>query len=286
MTYVLYNPLSGNGEGGLRIRKLREELPEKESSFIDVRAAEPTLGVDFSSVSATDRLILAGGDGTLHRFLNIVSSPEALPFEVYLFPTGVENRFYTRHMKHRGGLLLLNDLVKKLPQLTVGTEKIRWINGVGVGLDTFVREEIRKNERLSEQPMSPRTAHVKGMLLKDWSSTAQVRVDGEARKLQRMCFLSVTMDRRTEGGLLLPRDWRRTGESCAVLGLASLPFYRVPRALHQMRGGRIPSLLEETWHTEGRRIEVKLSSPQRLAVDGELLSATSRFEIDLAGGNL
>ena len=69
MQYVLFNPQAGNGSGAQQARALDARFPEETFSYTDMTTISDyaawlgTLPVDAS-------LIIAGGDGTLNRFLN------------------------------------------------------------------------------------------------------------------------------------------------------------------------------------------------------------------------
>ena len=69
MTYhILYNPLSGNGQGANRVNQLKTALTDGELQFQDIREIGNIR--DFlSCFPAEDALILAGGDGTINHFV-------------------------------------------------------------------------------------------------------------------------------------------------------------------------------------------------------------------------
>lgn len=68
MIYALYNPLAGNKTCEEQSRKLCELYSADEltlRSMADIDYAE-----FFSAISADDKVIICGGDGTLNRFVN------------------------------------------------------------------------------------------------------------------------------------------------------------------------------------------------------------------------
>ena len=81
MQYVLFNPQAGNGSGAQQARALDARFPEETFSYTDMTTISDyaawlgTLPVDAS-------LIIAGGDGTLNRFLNDTNGM-ALPEQLY-----------------------------------------------------------------------------------------------------------------------------------------------------------------------------------------------------------
>ena len=73
MKYILYNPLSGNGNS----KSIAEDYAEK---LRDSRLVDLTMLSDYSAFFAelneADELYLFGGDGTLNRFVNSVGDLE------------------------------------------------------------------------------------------------------------------------------------------------------------------------------------------------------------------
>ena len=279
MNYVLYNPLAGNGEGGERIRPLRESLPPRESRFADIRTLRGEHREHLWRLLPTDRLILAGGDGTLHRFLCFLEGGLP-PCDLYLYPTGNSNRFYHRHARGQTGMIGIRDAVKCLPLLRVSERIHPILNGVGVGLDGFLREEERRHGRHSEEPMSVPLAQAKGLLFGVKPFSAEVTVDGSISTLSLVRALSFTGTGPTEGGLRLPRELRPVteGRLCA-LALVGLERYRIPSLLPSLVREGFPKKRTALWSAEGTSFSVRLSAPQTLAIDGELHWGVSAFSI-------
>lgn len=282
MTYVLYNPLSGNGEGWEKIRSLREGLSPKETLFRDIRELGKSPHSFFEMGSENDRWILAGGDGTLHRFVNAI--PDSLiPRALFLYPTGNENRFYHRHISEWGNLLPLTDRISRLPTLTVGKASYRVLNGVGVGLDAYLREQQRRQSRVSEEVLSPAEVQIRGLLLAKRRFSAEVVVDGTATYLSDCRSLSVAHGTHTEGGLRILPELRRT-RTDDPLGIASICGFRgkkISRLLPSLLREELPKDRKLVWTSRGRMIRVRLSRPQALAVDGELLDDVTEFTVVL-----
>ena len=79
-TYVLYNPLAGSGAGKDAAMQLRS-APSEELEFRDITAVESYADF-FDRIGPAAKVILAGGDGTLNRFLNDTAEL-ALPNPIY-----------------------------------------------------------------------------------------------------------------------------------------------------------------------------------------------------------
>ena len=89
-TYVLYNPLSGNGKGEDNARLLEVVLPEPVFFFDMTRITN--YAAFLSGMESSDCLIIAGGDGTLNRFVNDTAGID-IAQEILYFPIGTGNDF-------------------------------------------------------------------------------------------------------------------------------------------------------------------------------------------------
>ena len=70
--YVLYNPLSNNKRGEEETKQLETILPEASLSFFDQTAIDDKSAF-FDSIPEDTAVIISGGDGTIHNFVNGIS---------------------------------------------------------------------------------------------------------------------------------------------------------------------------------------------------------------------
>lgn len=138
-TYVLYNPKAGSGAGRDAAMKLRAVCTE-ELEFRDITAIESYADF-FDRIGPSAKVILAGGDGTLNRFLN--DTAEAmLPNPIYYYAVGSGNDFLRDLGLEKGAEPVCIDLYrKKLPLVEAGGHTYRFLNGVGYGIDGYCCEK-------------------------------------------------------------------------------------------------------------------------------------------------
>ena len=66
---ILYNPQSNNRQGGTEAKELDTLLKGNELTYIDV-LKEKDIKALITSLQDDEKLIVAGGDGTLNHFIN------------------------------------------------------------------------------------------------------------------------------------------------------------------------------------------------------------------------
>ena len=139
MKYILYNPLSNNKRGKKITNKLLAKFSDAE--MVDVTAVENEKLREWcaSRDKVQDQIYLVGGDGTLQRFANTVYGLELPP--VYFCAAGTGNDFL-RDLGNevKDGYAKVNQYITNLPLLTIGDKSLRFVNGIGYGLDGMVCE--------------------------------------------------------------------------------------------------------------------------------------------------
>lgn len=94
LTYhILYNPHAGSGRGQEAAYRLNALLPDDRLLFRDITEIDD-YGAFFRSLRDDDRVVIAGGDGTLNRFIND-TIPLRTDCGIYYFATGSGNDFLT-----------------------------------------------------------------------------------------------------------------------------------------------------------------------------------------------
>ncbi len=140
MICILYNKNANNGRGNRRAYKLYKKLSKKEETLIKELDIN-TLNDDLNKLGENDKLVISGGDGTLHHFINNIDTNN-INTKVYLLKDGSGNDYAK---EHKGKLFEITDELKNLPTFKMNEKTIRFINGVGVGVDALVCKRINEN---------------------------------------------------------------------------------------------------------------------------------------------
>lgn len=269
-THVLYNPLSDNRHGEHNAKKITEVIKDSELEFTDLTKIE--IEDYLRSVPADDKIIIAGGDGTVNVIFNKFGGK--LPDrQIYYYPTGNGNDFMVDIKdKVSGELVLLNDYIKDLPSVSVnGGKDVLFFNGVGYGIDGYCCEEGDKLKKLSDKPINYAGIAIKGILGKFKPRKATVTVDGVKSEYDNV-WLAPTMNGRYYGGgmNIAPGQDRLNPERTLTLivfrGKSKLKTLMIFPSV--FKGEHIKHTKVVTALT-GHEITVEFDQPTALQIDGE-----------------
>lgn len=154
MIYAFYNPLAGNGSCKTDVHFL-DLLYDEPIVYCDLTKSE-TYERHLFSVRPEDLLILCGGDGTLHRFLNLLP-PETIPCDILCFPLGAHNEFASAAGHPFGSApFSLRQHLSRLPHLKINGKtlrflgSVRWTGHIGVAATLTVDGVCHRFRKLRE----------------------------------------------------------------------------------------------------------------------------------------
>lgn len=279
MTYrVLYNPLSGNGQGANRVRTLESVLRDGEVVFSDIREIGD-IKAYLKSFPQDDVLILAGGDGTVNRFVNDTDGA-SYPEKFYYYPTGSGNDFCRDVPTDPRGLIELGKYITDLPIVTVNNRSYRFLNGIGYGIDGYCCEVGDKIRTKSDKPVNYTSIAIKGLLFYYKPTNATVSVDGKQYGFKKV-WLAPTMNGRFYGGgmMIAPKQDRlKKGESTLVVLHDSGKFKTLCIFPSIFKGEHI-SHKDIFTFLKGREITVKFDRPVALQIDGETILNVTEYSV-------
>lgn len=275
--YVLYNTKAGIQNTAQHVRQLIPvtDTPLKYIDILDIRHYD----VFLAGLEPEDTILIAGGDGTLHHFINNTQGI-AYSNEVYYFPNGTGNDF-AHDLGHCKGAppFRITPYIKNLPQVQVNGKQYLFLNGVGYGIDGYcceVGDELRKRPG---KKVNYTAIAIKGLLLHYKPTAATVTVDGKTRHYDKV-WIAPTMNGRFYGGGMMPTPDQARGS-----GLVST------MVLHDV--GKLKTLLifptifsgQHTRHAEcvdvfsGHTITVEFDRPTALQIDGETITNVRSYTV-------
>ena len=134
MYYIMFNPLSSNGTSQKHVEKIEEFLKSQNNEYEVINLVEAARNVEAyaSKIHREDTMIIVGGDGTLHRFVNGIRNIQNNS-KVLLYRGGTGNDFSRDFPKQM--LIDITDHIKNLPLVTVNGKEELFLNGCGFGVD-------------------------------------------------------------------------------------------------------------------------------------------------------
>ncbi len=280
MYYVLCNPLSANKQGAVRSQTLVSKLSDKELKFIDVRTVEDYAAFWKTIDLSNDTVILAGGDGTLNRFINSNMGLE-LPKNLYYYAAGSGNDFKKDVSPDSDDLIPLHKYIENLPIVTVNGKESYFINGIGFGIDGYCCEVGDKLKEKSDKPVDYTGIAIKGLLFHFKPTNARVTVDGETREYKKVWIAPSMKGKYYGGGMMVAPNQDRFD-----------PEGKLSVAL-MYGSGKIKTLMvfpsifkgEHVKHTEmvdirrGHEITVEFDRPTALQIDGETVLGVTSYTV-------
>lgn len=277
--YVLYNPLAGNDRGEDAAKKLTEILKNDELIYVNMTSFGG-YSEFFSSITEDDKIIIAGGDGTLNRFVNETSGIE-FNNEVYLFACGSGNDFLTDIGGTKDQPVQINQYIVNLPVCEVNGKKYKFINGIGYGIDGYCCEVGDKMRAAGKKKINYTTIAIKGLLFRYKRVNAKITVDGEEHTYKKV-WLAPTMNGRYYGGGMMatPSQDRLGDEKTVTIS----PMFGSNKIKTLMV---FPSIFQgkHVEHTEmvsvfhGHKVKVEFDKPTALQVDGETILGVTEYTV-------
>ncbi len=276
---ILYNPHAGNGNGESFAKNLLEFYDGKKLDFIDMTKIASYK--DFlASLDADEKLVVAGGDGTLHRFVNDIYDIERKN-DIYYYAAGSGNDFLVDlGMKKGAEPFLINKYIEKLPLATVGGKSFRFLNNMSFGIDGYCCEEGDRVRQKTTKPVNYTSIAIKGLLFKYRPTNARITLDGVTHEFEKVWLAPAMNGRYCGGGMMLAPNQDRLAQDrklsfLIMFGAGSLKTLTM-----------FPSVFTGTQEKYGKyvkivtakSISVEFDRPVAAQIDGETILNVTRYE--------
>lgn len=275
--YFLFNPLAGKGRAEQFAIELDRENPNsakrqdmtKIDSFPDF----------FARLNEDDVLVICGGDGSLNGFINKTADLE-IKNDIMYFPAGSGNDF----MKDLGRVqedreFKVNDYIKNLPTATIDGRDMRFINGVGFGIDGVVCSE---GDRLRTKGKKVNyTALAIKCLLRFKPVNATVTVDGVEKHYKKVWMTTVMKGRFIGGGMMIAPDQKRDDPEgkISVLVAHNLTRLKIVTLFPSIFKGKHTKYTKNIDLIKCDSLSVEYDTPCALQIDGEPMQNISGYSV-------
>lgn len=274
--YILYNEKAGTGKIADAMQVLKAQLKGKLKLVDVLKLTDYAAFV--KELTKEDYVVVAGGDGTLNRFVNNIEGME-VPCDILYYPAGSGNDFARDLGKESASEpFSVTEWIKDLPKVKVNGNTYRFLNGVGYGIDGYCCQMGDVLRAIPGKKVDYTGIAIKGLLFRYKSTTAKVTVDGVTTSHDHV-WLAPTMHGRFYGGGMYPTPGQERNKGDGKL---SVMVYRSRSKLVALLV--FPSLFkgEHIKHKKqvktfsGSEITVEFDRPAPLQIDGEtILNVTS-----------
>lgn len=277
--HILVNPKAANGRGAARAENLKKVLSGNDLEYYDITKISDY--ADFiGKLSEGDSIVVAGGDGTLSRYINDTLGIEYTN-DVYYFACGTGNDFMNDIQADPEKPVLVNDYIKNLPVAEINGKKYKFINGIGYGIDGYCCEEGDKLRAAGSKAINYTAIALKGLLFGYKRRNAKITVDGKVHNYKKV-WLAPTMNGRYYGGGMMatPTQDRLNSEKTVTVSpmyggtkLKTLMIFPSIFKGKHIRHKEMVSILS------GHEIEVEFDRPTALQVDGETVLNVKKYAV-------
>lgn len=272
-TCVIYNPAAGRG----RAEALLKELRESAGADFELRpSSKPGHAVELARRACEegfDRVVAAGGDGTVHEVGNGVLASGRRDVVFSVWPIGSANDFafslgMDEWWKRRHERLATQALEIDVGRVTAPGREVFMLGNFGVGFNGMVTVEARKTLWLKGMPLYG-WAFLKAMVKHFATPRMTLRFDG--REVTTPTLALSVLNAQREGNFPLRPDARLDDGLFDYMHATRLSRWHLVRYLPRMATGRLPDKHPLLGLGRARRIEVRSEAPLCVHSDGEFV---------------
>lgn len=278
MNYILYNPKANNENNDLNIVPGAEELEKRGVRKVSL------IGLDVpefcQSLSAEDRVLICGGDGTLHHFANNAYGLE-FPCAVCALRSGTGNDFLN-DIGQQGSenLIDIREYLKNLPEVEIKGEKRRCLNGVGLGVDGAVCRGVEEFKAKTNKKKANYTTIALDQLLRKYKRpTGRVTVDGVTHEYTELWAISTMKGKYFGGGMMIAPSQSRDSGKVSVMAMHGGSKPKTLTVFLKVFKGNHVKHTEMVEIYEGYDVTVEFDEPRDLQIDGEVYTDVSTYTV-------
>lgn len=283
MQYVLYNPLANNKMGLATAKAYLEGKIEGDVEYKDVTKIDD-INTFICGLADSDRVILAGGDGTLNRFINAFHTTPSCAIDYIAVGSGND---FKNDIKARGELegdfIRLNRYMENLPTVTVNGKTYKFINGIGYGIDGYCCEKGDEIRATSDKPVNYTSIAIKGLLFHFKPRNATVTVDGKTTSFKKVWLAPTMKGMFYGGGMMVAPEQDRLADDKKV----SVVVWHGTGKLGTLM--RFPTVFKGT-HVKytklisivkGSEVKISFDRPTALQIDGETVLNVTEYTVKI-----
>jgi len=277
--HILYNRLSRSNTGELEAHMLDEIMHGESLKYWNVTDIED-YDRFFAEIPADDKIIVAGGDGTLNNFINNTDYCD-IPQDVYFFPAGSGNDFARDIGKQKHCEPFdVRKYITNLPAVTVAGKERRFFNSASIGLDAQVCLEADRLKKAGKKSVNYALLAVKCIFTKYKFCDAVVTdSDGNRHEFRDVLLAITTKGRYFGGGVKISpnQDRNHPDEEMIFIIAHNLPAFKALIVFASIVIGKHFSFKKNVTVMKGKDFTVQFSQPTPIQIDGETVEGQTAY---------
>lgn len=279
MNYLLYNPKANNENNDLNVIPGTEEMEKRGLKKINL------IGLDIAtfceSLTEGDRVLICGGDGTLHHFANNAYGLE-FPCPVCAVRSGTGNDFLNDiGQVNNTAQVDIRPYLRNLPEVYINGETCRrFINGTGLGVDGAVCRGVEEFKKKTNKKKANYTLIALKELLYNYKRPdAKITVDGVTREYTKMWAACVMKGKYFGGGMMIAPGQDRTTGKISIMAMHGGSRAKTLGVFLKVFKGTHVKHTDMVEIYEGYDVLVEFSEPCSLQVDGEVYNDVLTYRV-------
>ncbi len=284
---LFVNPTAGRGRAGKRLRRIEELLREAGVDFetrLSTGVGDLESQVREAVNQGADRIVVAGGDGSVHEAVNGIMTAEATA-RLGVIPTGTGNDFAKASeipLDWEHATALLGDRIAAgadWRRIDVGRMNERFFaNGVGIGFDA----KVTKVARSYRWPIGDLVyllallrCIIDGVITPDMTITSD-----EMTRSGPITLVNISNGAWVGGMFYIAPMAANDDGKLELLVADPVSRFRTLSLLPKILAGTHVGE-KEVSHVGVRRVTIEATAPVPSHLDGEVMPPMTRFEIEL-----
>lgn len=274
MFVILYNPKSFNDTLKVSL-KLKKKLEKKHETaeiknIIDLNDKFDSF---LSETPLTDKIVIVGGDGTIHRFINNIRGIE-LKHRFFLYESGRGNDF---SRGHKGKFFEITEEIKNLPTCEFAGNKHSFINGMGIGIDAAVCHEQNKNIKKNTKESYYKIA--KRLFLKFKPFELDLVLDGKDVHFDKVWFMVVQNGKYFGGGMKIAPKALRSVDTLEVVVVHGISIRKLFMVFPLIFIGKHTICKKGITFFRSKTIDISAKGFDIMQMDGDTVEGVSQMKI-------
>ena len=282
MNYILYNPKANNENNDLNIITVgngSESIPVEKINLIDL-----DVPAFCERLCENDRVLICGGDGTLHHFANNSYGVD-FPCAVCVMRSGTGNDFLNDIGQLDSEKLIdIRPFLKNLPTVEVNGVKRRFINGVGLGVDGAVCHGVEEYKKAHPNKKANYTViALKELGFNYKRPSGKVIVDGVEYEYTDIWAVSTMKGKYYGGGMMISPSQDRESGQVSVMAMHGGSRVKTLAVFTKVKKGEHVKHTEMVEIYEGYEVRVTFDAPCDLQIDGEVVTGVTEYTVRCEG---